>query len=292
MSQWISQWDSALQLVVANALFALSTWVSMSVGLLSFASVAFGAGGGFTAAHFDAKHDLPLIELLVIGALAGALVAAVAIALLGHLKGHWFALTTVALLLITRVVVLNLESITGGSVGMPVARKIDWLELIIIAVVVYWVVWRLSKSRFGLASEAIRTDLSVAECMGINVKRLQIIAFALSGAIGGIAGVVLAQLLQYISPDTFYVTLAFAMIASVVLGGSYHWGGSIVGALIFTMLPQLLEGVLAEASDIVNGVLLLLIMIFLPRGILDPRRSVWRWFRRRRSRSEPEAAHV
>ena len=276
MPQWLSQYDSALQLAFANALFALSTWVSMSVGLLSFASVAFGAAGAFTSARLDISAGMPFAELVVVGAIVGAFLALISVTLLGRLEGHWFALATVALLLITRVVVLNATGITGGSIGMPVQKKTGWLSLVLVVALIYWIVWRLRRSRLGLAADAVRTDPSVASCMGIDIRRLQVSMFVLSGAIGGVGGVVLAQLLQYISPDTFYITVAFAMIAAVVLGGSYHWAGSLVGAFIFTLLPQVLEGFMSNAADVLNGVLLIIIMVYLPRGILDPRRSLRR----------------
>jgi len=97
-----------------------------------------------------------------------------------------------------------------------------------------------------------------------------------SGALAGLAGVIYANLVQFLSPDTFYVNVAFIMLAAVVLGGAHHWFGALVGALVFTLLPDVLRQYLDEGENIVNGVLLIVIMIYLPRGLVDPTRRVRR----------------
>ena len=81
----------------------------------------------------------------------------------------------------------------------------------------------------------------------------------------------LALVLQFISPDTYFVNIAFTMIAAVVLGGSYHWVGAIIGAAVFTALPVLAQAIVPNFQEVANGIVLLLIMIFLPRGLVDPR---------------------
>ena len=93
----------------------------------------------------------------------------------------------------------------------------------------------------------------------------------ISGAVGGLGGMLLALVLQFLSPDTYFVNIAFTMIASVVLGGSYHWVGAIIGAAVFTALPVIAQAIVPDFQDVANGVVLLLIMIFLPRGLVDPR---------------------
>jgi len=81
----------------------------------------------------------------------------------------------------------------------------------------------------------------------------------------------LALVLQFLSPDTYFVNIAFTMIAAVVLGGSYHWVGSIIGAAVFTALPVIAQAIIPSFQEVANGIALLLIMIFLPRGLVDPR---------------------
>jgi branched-chain amino acid transport system permease protein len=107
--------------------------------------------------------------------------------------------------------------------------------------------------------------------MGIDPRRIQLIAMAISGFVGGLGGVMMALMLQFVSPDTFFIHVAFTMIAGVVLGGSHHWFGPVLGAAVFTALPIFMQAVVPDLQDIGNGAALLLIMIFLPRGLLDPR---------------------
>jgi branched-chain amino acid transport system permease protein len=81
----------------------------------------------------------------------------------------------------------------------------------------------------------------------------------------------LAMVLKFVSPDTYFIHLAFTMIAAVVLGGSYHWAGAIIGAAVFTALPIAAQAVIPQFEHVANGIVLLLIMIFMPRGLIDPR---------------------
>src|ERR1019366_6808643 len=133
------------------------------------------------------------------------------------------------------------------------------------------VFWRLSASWYGIAARAVREDPAVAATLGISPRRIQTIAFVISGAVGGFGGMLLALMLQFLSPDTYFIDIAFSMIAAVVLGGSYHWAGAILGALVFTALPVVMQAVLPEFEKVLNGIALLAIMIFLPRGLIDPR---------------------
>jgi branched-chain amino acid transport system permease protein len=117
----------------------------------------------------------------------------------------------------------------------------------------------------------VREDPAVASSLGIAPRRIQTIAFAISGAVGGLGGMLLALVLQFLSPDTYFVNIAFTMIAAVVLGGSYHWVGAIIGAAVFTALPVVAQAIVPHFQEVANGIVLLLIMIFLPRGLVDPR---------------------
>jgi branched-chain amino acid transport system permease protein len=81
----------------------------------------------------------------------------------------------------------------------------------------------------------------------------------------------MATTLQFISADTYFLDASFNMLASTVLGGSFHWFGPIAGAFIFTSLPTVMQSIVPEIQDVAKGVVLLVIMIYLPRGLIDPR---------------------
>ncbi len=263
-------YGSTLGFAMVNAFFALSTYAVLSTGLLSFATVSFAAVGGFLGTQLTLA-GWPLPVAFLAGALAGGCSAVLAGLVLLRLTSHWMALASLALVLITRIVVLNTPSLTGGANGLsvPVDLSLLWpAGLLALAMLGFH---RLDRSWYGTAARAVREDPAVASSMGIQPGRIQWIAFVISGTVGGLGGALLALMLQFISPDTFFVNIAFAMIASVVLGGSYHWAGAVLGAFVFTALPEATAAVLPAAQDIMKGVVLLLIMVFMPRGLFDPR---------------------
>ncbi|TDC47468.1 branched-chain amino acid ABC transporter permease [Actinomadura sp. KC345] len=276
---------SALQFALVGAILALSTYVTLWAGLLSFATVSFAAAGAFTATHLMSTAGLGLWPALAAGGLGGGVLAAAAGLLLIRLAEHWLALATVALILVTRVIVVNLGDLTGGSEGQIVPVKVELWELLLVLGLVCLFLARLARSRFGTAAVATREDPTAAATMGVPVRRIQIGAFLVSGVIGGIGGVLQAALLRYIDPDTFYIDLAVTVIACVVLGGAYHWFGSVIGAVVFTGLPVYVNQFIGQGQSIINGVLLLVIMIWVPGGLIDPLR--WRRLRERRAAAAP-----
>lgn len=277
MSHFWAVHKTNVEFAMVSGLFALSAFVGLWSGVLSLAPVSFGAAAGFTSARLIGDHQTPLPLLILAGVLIGAALAWAVSFVLLRLTSHYLALATIALVLITRVFALNLTKYTGGANGIGVPRTITFPELVLVLVLTGAVFARLRKSGFGLAADAVREQPDVAAGVGIDVQKLRRRAFVLSGAVGGLAGVLQANLLQYLTPDSYYTDLAFVMLAAVVLGGAYHWLGAIVGAAVFAALPELLRSHLGEARSVANGLLLVLIMVFVPRGIIDPQR-----FRRRK----------
>jgi branched-chain amino acid transport system permease protein len=264
-------YGSTVVFSLINAFFALSTYAVLSTGVLSFTTVVFAAVGGFLAAQMVGHLGVPIYVAFAAAAIGGGLAAAIVAAAFLRLESHWMALASLALVLITRIVALNAPVLTGGVNGLIVPMRVAPLDLAILLAVVTFVFYRLHNSWYGLASRAVREDAAVASTMGIAPKRIQFVAFVISGAVGGIGGAALAFTLQFLSPETYFISIAFTMIASTVLGGSFHWFGSIVGALVFTALPTMMQAVVPQIEDVAKGVVLLLIMIFLPRGLIDPR---------------------
>jgi len=262
---------STLTFAMVNAFFALSTYAVLSVGILSFATVTFAAFGGFFGARLVLQTGIDPLLALPAATAAGTLLSYVVALIFLRLESHWMALASLALVLITRVVVINVPGVTGGVNGLSVPVTLPFTQFALVLLVAIVVFWRLSASWYGIAARAVREDPSVASTLGIEPRRIQTVAFVISGAVGGLGGMLLALALQYLSPDTYFVNIAFTMIAAVVLGGSYHWAGAIVGAVVFTALPTIAQAIVPEYQDVAKGIVLLLIMIFLPRGLIDPR---------------------
>jgi branched-chain amino acid transport system permease protein len=272
-----------------NGFFALSTYAVLSTGVLSFTTVVFAAVGGFLAAQMVNHLGVSIYVTFPVAALGGGIAAALVAAAFLRLESHWMALASLALVLITRVVALNAPVLTGGVNGLVVPVRVDPLDVAILLAITAFVFYRLHNSWYGLASRAVREDAAVASTMGIPPKRIQFIAFLISGIVGGLGGAALAFTLQFLSPETYFIGIAFTMIASTVLGGSFHWLGPIVGALVFTALPMTMQAIVPQIEDVAKGVALLLIMIFLPRGLIDPRAIRLRRAAKRRQMVEKTA---
>ncbi len=271
LADFWAAYRSTLAFAIVNSFFGLSTYAVLAAGILSFATVTYAAFGGFLGARLVLMTGVDPMIALPAAAAAGAILSYVIALLFLRLESHWMALASLALILITRVIVINVPSVTGGVVGMSVPMHLSLELLGLLLVVGGLVFWRLSASWYGIAAQAVREDPAVASSLGIAPRSIQTIAFVISGAVGGLGGMLLAGVLQYLSPDTYFVNIAFTMIAAVVLGGSYHWIGAIIGAAVFTALPVIAQAIVPEFQDVANGVVLLLIMIFLPRGLVDPR---------------------
>jgi branched-chain amino acid transport system permease protein len=282
-------YGSTFVFAMVNALFALSTYAVLSTGVLSFTTVVFAAVGGFLAAQMVAHFNISIFLAFPLAAIGGGIAAALVAAAFLKLESHWMALASLALVLITRVTALNAPVLTGGVNGLIVPMNVSTTELAVILAVVALVFYRMHKSWYGLASRAVREDAAVASTMGISPYRIQFIAFIISGVVGGVGGAAMAFTLQFISPETYFIGIAFTMIASTVLGGSFHWLGPIIGAAVFTALPVTMQAIVPAVEDVAKGVVLLLIMIFLPRGLIDPRAFGLRRAAKRREEAEKTA---
>lgn len=292
MDTFLDLWaayGSTFMFAVVNSFFALSTYAVLSTGVLSFTTVVFAAVGGFIAAQAVTHLGISVYLAFPLAAAGGGIASVLVAFAFLKLESHWMALASLALVLITRVTALNTPMLTGGVNGMVVPMTVSPLDLTILLAIVALIFFRLYRSWYGLASRAVREDAAVASTMGISPYKIQFIAFVISGLVGGIGGAALAFTLQFISPETYFIGIAFTMIASTVLGGSFHWFGPIVGAVVFTALPVTMQAIVPEIEDVAKGVVLLLIMIFVPRGLIDPRAVGLRRAARKRQKTEGAA---
>jgi ABC-type branched-subunit amino acid transport system ATPase component/ABC-type branched-subunit amino acid transport system permease subunit len=252
-------------------LLALSIFAALSSGVFSVATITIAGITGFTTTTLLNDQLPPPLAILVSAVVGGAIALAISYPLL-RLSGHWIALATIGMLLIARVIVVNVF-ITKGSGGIALASPMPTWYLLAVLAISAWFFARIRRSRFGLAVETVRADPTVASAVGLDPVAVQRSAFVQSGVLAGMAGALYANLVQFLSPDTFSVDLAFVALAAVALGGRFHWLGSIVGAFVFTALPVLLMGVLDQGYYIANGVALVAIICLLPGGLIEPGRA-------------------
>lgn len=267
-----------------NSLLALSIYLTLSCGMLAIANAAFMGIGAYTSAILTMNYGLPFPVVLLVGMAAPALMAFVMGKPTLRLSGVYLAMATLAFGEVVRIVVLNTESLTGGALGLNgIAQSTEWWHVALALVCTLAVLWRLRRSKVGRAFESIKEDETAAGLMGIDVSAYKMLAFVLGAAIAGLAGVLNAHLTFFISPGEYGFDRAVEILTMTILGGISSLTGPVVGAVILTLLPEALR-TFQDFRLVVNGFILVLIVLFLPKGIWDPARFR-QWFSRKGSRA-------
>jgi branched-chain amino acid transport system permease protein len=262
-----------------NALLALSIWLTLACGMLSLANAAFMGIGAYAAALLTMNYGAPFAVALAGGMAAPALVAAIIGLPTIRLSGIYIAMATLGFGEVVRVAILNTDTITGGALGLNgIPQLTQWWHVLLAVVLVVLLLWRLRASRIGRAFDAIRGDETAAALMGIDVRATKMLAFVMGGAIAGLAGALNAHLTFFIGPSEYGFDRGVDILTMTILGGIGSLTGPLIGSTVLTLLPEMLRG-FTDFRLVVNGLILVLIVLFLPQGIWDPVRFK-RWARR------------
>jgi len=284
----------------AALLPGLPSWLARLDLVRSMTALFAGAG-----ASADLAESVGSALALVLAALVGGLIAAGVATLVGiplmRLSGHYVAVATMGFLVIVNAVAINLDSITRGSRGLgsiPGLSKI-WLVYLFVALTVY-VAWRIRSSPYGRAMRAQRENLAAARAMGIDILRTRLLAFVVGAFFSAIAGALWAHMVTAVAPAAFYFTYTVNVIVMVVVGGMGSVTGAVVGAIILTLMPELLRGLEGGASigplklpllfglsNIVMAVAFVLVMIFRRTGLFGDRELPLLWVARGRAKAAP-----
>ncbi len=242
-------------------------------GYTSFANVAFFGIGAYAAGVLLTRLSLPFaLALPAAGLVAMLFAAAIGVPIL-RLKGQYFAIGTLGVAETMREVVYNLE-FTGKGTGlvMPIVRSplpFFYLMLAILAGATL-VNWWLSRSRFGYGLVAIREDEDAAAAMGVHTVLYKTVAFALSAVFAGLAGAVYAYWITFIDPEAvFRVSTTIQMIIMAVFGGAGTVLGPLLGALVLTSTSEWLSTHLVTLADLFYGAIIILVVLFMPKGLSD-----------------------
>lgn len=281
-----------IQATLSGLVLALSVQVPIRMGVFSFAgagSYALGAYGAALLSIHLGMSSLPAIALAAIGSAVVGLLLGLVIA---RLNGLYLAMATVAFDLIIGVVAINGGSFTGGSTGLyGVLTDFTMTDMFLITLVVLVLVALSERGRIGRRVHAVRDDQQLAASAGISVSRYRLMAFVVSGALGAIAGGMNLMVRTTVGPLDIGFSLIVLALTMIIVGGAMSWKGAVIGAIIFTWLPNLLT-VIGKWQDLIYGIIVALAAIFLPRGIhglcVDGLR---RWQRRRRKpATQPQVA--
>ena len=254
-------------------------------GLLHLGYAAFFAMGAYTYALLNLRFHLPFW----IGILPAALVAGISGVLMGipamRVRGDYLAIVTLGFGEIVRIAFTNLEGVTGGPNGLlGIAHPTLWIPgrglydfgvgsfsyyyLTLFAVSATTVVClRMADSRVGRAWAAIREDELAAACSGIDPFQLKLLAQGCGASVAGVAGCIFAAKQGTVTPDSFDFILSVMILAMVVLGGLGSVPGAIVGALVLSILPEVLRG-FDQYRMLLFGVVMIVMMRLRPQGLL------------------------
>ena len=264
-----------------NSLLALSIYLTLACGLLTLANAAFMGIGAYTSAILTMQYGAPFPLALAGGMVAPAIVAFLIGKPTLRLSGVYLAMATLAFGEVVRITLLNAEDWTGGALGLNgIPQSTQWWHVLLALVLTLFVLARMRRSKVGRAFEAIKQDETAAGLMGIDVDGYKMLAFVLGAVVAGLAGGLNAHLTFFIGPSEYGFDRAVEILTMAILGGINGLTGPVLGAVILTLLPEVLRAFKAYRL-VVNGVILVLIVLFLPKGLWDPAR-MRRWFSRAR----------
>lgn len=272
LSYFFSVYGSLINFIGINSLLALSLYVTLSAGQLSLGNAAFAGIGGYTAGILTTQFGVPYGVALLAGALAASVVGVILGLPVLRLRGVFLAIATLSFGEVVRIAAVNLK-ITGGAeglLGMPTDTKTWGIYLAVIGVCYFLA--RLRYSKAGWSFESIREDETAAAAMGINTTFYKTLAFTIGAFIAGLAGAMYAHLNYIITPGEFGFSAAVNLLIYCIVGGSRNWVGPMLGAVLLTALPEILRGIGVTAGPIrmfVNGLILLIVILFLPNGLIS-----------------------
>lgn len=290
-----AEYISILTLAAIFGMVAVSLDLLLGYGgLLSLGqTVPFGVAA-YTSAILTVSYGWPS-ELAALGAIGAAVLMAAITSPILRLEGFYFALATLALVMVFEAVTKNWISMTGGSSGFVGIKYLrlgpvhfesptDYFILAWIALAVTTAIAaNTTTSRFGRGLLANHEDWRAAAALGIPTATIRMRVWLASAALAGLGGVVYCHYIRFVSPEQFGQTPAIVLVAAVVIGGERTIYGAIVGVAIVRLLPAVFEG-FAERSILVYGVAIIVVTIAWPQGIVGV--VLDRVRRRRLQRSE------
>lgn len=247
-------------------------------GLLSLATPAFFGIGAYTSAlmaiHFGLSAELTFPCAAIAGLMAGIVIGVPSL----RLSRHSFVIVTLSFTLLLQLVASNWVSLTRGALGlsdipgarlfgMPVSGKIEWLAAsAVFSGLVLLASYFILSSRLGRVMIAMRDNEPLAIASGIDPLKIRLFAFSCSGAFAGLAGACYAHYLTFIDPGVFGFWFSEPLLVMVILGGPGTFWGPVLGAVVFTALPEVLR-LSPEIQSLLYGFVLLITALYFPRGM-------------------------
>lgn len=278
--------QTLLPLIFIYAMLSVSLSMLLGhTGVFSMAHAALFGVGAYTYAVLTVNYGWTLLPAGVAAIVACALVSALIAAPSLRISGDYFVVASLGIQVVVSDVISNWDAVTGGPGGLPgVVRPViagidfgsdeSFLALVaVIACLTIAVCARVTLSPFGRTLHAIRDDELAAAAMGKRTRRAKIIVATFAGGVAGFAGILYAQYLFFLSPDTFVLATSITIITMTVIGGMYTVVGSALGAAVIIALPELFKefnldpATSAAIQQMLFGALLMAFMFVRPQGL-------------------------
>jgi|TARA_Y100000031_G_scaffold157097_1_gene215994 branched-chain amino acid transport system permease protein len=247
-------------------------------GQISLGHAGFFAMGAYSSAILTESYDWPALSALAAGMILAATVALVLSRPILRLHGHYLAMATLGMGIIISIIMNQEVGLTGGPDGMPVSSlsffgfeivsELSWYWVVGISLLItVWLALNLIDSPIGRALRSVSGSEMAAQVVGVDTAQYKMLVFVISALIAAFAGSLFAHYTGFLTPDEAGFLRSVEFVAMVVLGGMASVFGSIIGAALLTTLPQFLT-VFHDYEHIVFGLVLMLTMIFMPRGLV------------------------
>src|SRR5947207_2381253 len=252
MTDFYSAYSHLVNLIGINAILALSLYITLSCAMLSLSNAASAGIAAYASAVLTTGAGWGLWPAVAAGvALSGLVALALGLPIL-RLRGVFLAIATIGFGEMVRIAIVNTDAL-GGSQGFRTntagsGATAGFWEIYGALLALAYFFSRLKGSRMGLALEAIREDESAARTTGIDVRFYKVAAYVIGACIAGVAGALSAHELPFFSPADFGFQRAVDILVFAVVGGTFAWRGAILGALVITILPEVIRSVPATSA--------------------------------------------
>jgi len=248
-------------------------------GYVSLGHIAFFSVGAYTTAVFMNRLGASPFATAILGGVFASILAALVGYPVLRLKGAYFTISSLLLAVVMQLVFMNWEFV-GSSTGLwykllpvniEVNRIIFYEVMLVVAMGITFLVRWVEKSKFGAGLIAIREDEDVAKMMGINTPRLKMRAYILGAFFAGVVGGVYGYYMSYVHPEvTFNINTSLLILLMSFFGGCRTWTGPLLGSVVLSFATQrIVTFIGAEIPRILYGLLLIIVIIFMPNGVIQ-----------------------
>ena len=265
-------------MICINMILVTGLSLVARTGRLSMGQSAFAAIGAYATVLMVTTLNLPWLAAALVALVVNAAIALLLGRVVVKLRGVYFVLVTFAFAEFVRLLLLEWSDVTGGAsgiagipplelLGYQVQNVHQWYGVAaVLAIAITALVLRFFDTPEGTAFVATDANPDLAEATGISVSKVQLTAFIVGATVTAFGGVLYSGYMGFISPESFNVHMAIAMVTMLVVGGVRSTWGPVLGAIVLTPLPEFLRGSL-HYQHLLYGVVLVAILVFLPRGL-------------------------